>query len=222
MIKGIRKLDTKYIIYPILVMGFLLILVGSLLNSYAVLEPVKSIVFKSTKLNYEEREPGSWMLEKSAEWISKEKATITFEVSTIGKNKTQYSDIIIVMDNSVSMSGYKQERAKSDVIEFIGKPIGTLNDRVRLIAFNSTATEISLGNIKNLMFQGQSSYYQALKGVENYVLKRYQPSENRNCMILFLTGSYPNLDTPSEVGYFSYLKEEYPYITINAIQYGMG
>ena len=41
-------------------------------------------------------------------------------------------------------------------------------------------------------------------------------------IVLFLTDGYPNKDTPNQIAQYQYLKQEYPYITINAIQYEMG
>ena len=135
-----------------------------------------------------------------------------------------------MVDNSVSMSGYKEERAKEDAIEFIDDLLESQENRVSLVTFNeifgvrypfTSEKEAVKSTIKNLMFNHRSSFYQGLKGIEE-VLKEYERKDDRDCMVLFLTGSYPSLDTPNEVGYFNYLKEEYPYLTINAIQYGMG
>ena len=68
---------------PIVILGLFIVLVGVFLKSYAVLEPVKSISFSSEKLNYQNNEPGSVGITKSAEWISSGKARITFELNTV-------------------------------------------------------------------------------------------------------------------------------------------
>ena len=41
-----------------------------------------------------------------------------------------------MVDNSVSMSGYKEERAKKDAIEFIDDLLKNQENRVSLVAFN--------------------------------------------------------------------------------------
>ena len=33
---------------------------------------------------------------------------------------------------------------------------------------------------------------------------------------------YPNVDIPNQIAQYEYLKNQYPYITINGIQYEMG
>jgi len=46
--------------------------------------------------------------------------------------------------------------------------------------------------------------------------------DNKECILLFLTDGYPNVKTPNEVGEYQYLKSEYPFLKINAVQYEMG
>ena len=70
----------KYLLGMVGVFGVLLVIIGTIYNSYAYLEPVREISFSSQNLNYEENTSGSWNLEKSTEQISKEKATITFDI----------------------------------------------------------------------------------------------------------------------------------------------
>ena len=39
---------------------------------------------------------------------------------------------------------------------------------------------------------------------------------------MFITDGEPNKDTPSEIGEYNYLKNKYPFIIVNAVQYEMG
>ena len=95
----------------------ILLLVTILPNSFASLTPVKSITIESEKLNYEENESGSYKITKSAEWIGKGKARITFQVDTkeLIKENTN-TDTILIIDISDSMTGNKMDKVKQDSI----------------------------------------------------------------------------------------------------------
>ena len=100
----------------------ILLLVTILPNSFASLTPVKSISFESENLNYEESESGSYKITKSAEWIGKGKARITFQVDTkeLIKENTN-TDTILIIDTSGSMTEDKLDKVKSDSIDLINK-----------------------------------------------------------------------------------------------------
>ena len=92
------RMDKKYLLLPIIISGIVLILVGTFYSSYAFTEPIKSVTITSEKLNYENTTPGSWKIEKSAKWISKDQARITFDLKTLHKMNSQNSDVILVME----------------------------------------------------------------------------------------------------------------------------
>ncbi len=228
MKNDILKIPNKFVLLSIVVVGLLLTITGLLYSSFALVEPIKTISFTSEKLNYNEKEPGSWKVEKSAEWTSKGKARITFQVdSTL---KTENKDIIFVLDISDSMSGKKLERVKQDSIELINFLLSNSNNSAALITFDTSSEILSeftndkntlVNLISNLNSGGNTNYYQALINVNN-ILKGYTLSSNKDCIVLFLTDGYPYKDTPNEESYFSYLKQEYPYVIVNGIQYEMG
>lgn len=126
----------------------ILLLVTILPNSFASLTPVKSITIDSEKLNYEENESGSYKITKSAEWIAKGKARITFQVDTkeLKKENTK-ADTILIVDTSASMSGEKLDKVKSDSIDLIQKALQDNNNRIGIIEFNDTASIVS--NLSN-------------------------------------------------------------------------
>ena len=68
---------------------------------------------------------------------------------------------------------------------------------------------------------GNTNYYQALVNLDN-ILQGYQKEENRDLVVLFITDGLPDKDTPNQIAEYNYLKSEYPYLTIQAIQYEMG
>ena len=209
----------------------ILLLVTILPNSFASLTPIKSISFESENLSYEENEPGSYKITKSAEWIGKGKARITFQVDTKELIKENINtDTILIIDISDSMTDNKMDKVKQDSIDLIQKTLQDNNNKIGIIEFNNNASIVSdLSNdisdltnkINNLTTLGSTNYYQALVKLEE-LLKTYQKEENRELTVLFLTDGLPNINTPNEVGQYKYLKSEYPYLNINGIQYEMG
>ena len=181
--------------------------------------PVKSIIITSENTSYASKEGGSWQVEKSGKWINKEKARITFDVDTIEMMDYSYNDVILVLDTSRS-------RVKQDIIELFDSLLSNSKNRVSLICFNSSSTILSpltkdkeslVNEVNNLVTTGETNYYQSLVNVDD-ILKE----SNREVIVLFLTDGYPTEGSPNQVTQYQYLKSEYPYITVNAIQYEMG
>lgn len=192
--------------------------------------PVRSVEIKSENLDYDKKEPGSFKVTKSAKWISKGKAQITFDIDTVMKNNNKYSDVILVLDTSDSMSGKKLERLKADCVELVDSLLADSNNKVALITFGTSSNIVSnftnhkedlTNKINDLQTSGNTNYYQALVNVDN-VLKDYNKENDKEVIALFLTDGYPDYDTPNEGSQFRYLKNKYSYLTINSIQYEIG
>ena len=198
-------------------------------NSFATLTPVSSITTKSTTLDNESNVEGSWQYTKTAKWISKGKARINIKLESVEKPRTEYTDVIIVLDTSGSMTGDKLTQVQHDINDLIDDTIPRGN-KVALITFCDTATIINdftddtaalRESINNLTVTGETNYYQALVKVDD-VLNTYNKESNRDCVVLFLTDGLPTIDTPNEVGQYNYLKNKYEYLSINGIQYEFG
>lgn len=216
----------KYILGSIVLIGLFIVF---MFNSFATLEPVSSITIKSTTLDYSQNEEGSWKYTKFAKWISKGKARINIKLETVEKPRTEYTDVILVLDTSGSMVKDKIDQLQKDVNELINDTIPKGN-KIALITFNDTATIINnftddavvlQESINNLTASGETNYYQALVKVDE-VLSTYTKEDNKNCVVLFLTDGLPTSETPSEVGEYKLLKEKYDYLDINGIQYELG
>ena len=222
--------NTKNIL---MILGSIVIVIGFILiipKAFAVPLPVKSITITSSKLDYHKKVPGSYNIEKSAKWLEKGKARITFDLDTIMKTEEKFTDIIFVLDVSGSMSGEKLAKVKTDSIDLINTLLSDSNNRGALITFETTSKIILpltndkdklVSTINGLSTGNMTNYYQALSNVDE-ILKDYKKEENRECIVLFLTDGYPNEEIPNEEGQYSYLKKVYPYLTINGIQYEMG
>lgn len=198
---------------------FLVLFITFLPRIFAELQPVKSIEIFSEKLSYQNKEPGSWKIIKSAKWTSQGEAEITFDIDSILKTKTNGTDLILVLDTSASMKGEKIASLKSDTINLLEDFFKNENNRASLITFDS-GSEI-LANLTNnktelvdkvysLTYRFMTNYYDALVNVEK-VLENYNKEDDRECVILFLTDGYPNEGTPNEIGQYNYLKERYPF-----------
>ena len=216
----------KYILGSIVLIGLFIVF---MFNSFAVPTPVSSVVVQSTTLDYSKSEEGSWQYTKSAKWISKGKARINIKLETVEKSRTEYTDVILVLDVSGSMVGDKLTQVQRDVNALINDTIPKGN-KIALITFSDEATVINdftsdttllQESINGLVAAGETNYYQALVKVDD-ILSTYNKESNRDCVVLFLTDGLPTVDTPNEVGQYNYLKTKYEHLNINGIQYEFG
>ncbi len=207
-----------------------MIFICSMSYAYAMSAPISSVIITSENVSYEEKVPGSWQVEKSAKWISKGKARVTFNVDTTLMSKEEASDIIFVVDTSGSMEGDKLNQVKTDSTSFINDILSNANNRISLIEFNSYATihtdftndkNLLMNEINSLEVSNSTNYYNAFFKVDE-LLQNYQKEDNREVIMMFLTDGYPYEGNPNQVTEYKYLKEAYPYLTVNAIQYEMG
>jgi len=199
-------------------------------NVFGELTPIKSIEIFSEQADFSKKEPGSWKITKSAKWVSKGTAEITFDVDTVLKTENKNADVLFVLDISGSMSLDKLNRVKADSIELIESLLSNNKNKAGLITFETNSSIVSeltsdkeqlISSIQNLTSEGNTNYYQSLINVDK-ILKNYTKEDDKDIIVLFLTDGYPNEDTPNEVGFFNYLKSAYPYVTFNAVQYEMG
>ena len=221
----------KLLFNSILLLMLIAYLLTFIIKTFSSPEPIKSVEIFSNNLNYQNNEPGSWRITKSAEWTDYGKAKITINVDTkLKTGDAQYKDIIMVLDISGSMSGEKLNKVKTDSIELVNSILSDTNNKMALITFDTSSTLVTnLTNDKNTLINkinglsdyGSTNYYDALKNVET-ILDNYTKEDNRECIVLFLTDGYPNTNTPNEVGEYNYLKDTYYYVTFNGIQYEMG
>lgn len=218
----------KYISAFLLLLLILVLLI--LPKSLATLTAIKSVEFKSNNFDYEAAEPSAWKVTKSASWVGRGLAEITFDVNTILKPKYKHRDVLFVLDNSASMEGARINKVKEDTVDLLGKLMADGENKAALITFSDTSSIVSnftndmaslIDYVNGLTLGENTNYYRALLNVES-VLKTYTSEKGRGCIVLFLTDGWPNRNTPSEVGQYNLIKKQFPYALINGIQYEMG
>ncbi len=229
-IQYIKRMVTKKPIFMSYLVIILLLGIFVTPRIYAQLQPTKSVEIFSEKLNYNKKEPGAWKVTKSAKWIRKGIAEITFDVESIVKTDYDNYDVLFVLDISGSMSGSRLDKVKSDTIDVINELLSNDKNRAGLITFETNSTIVNdftnnkselIDSISHLNVNGNTNYYQALVNVDT-VLRNYKKEDNKECIVLFLTDGYPNEETPNEIIQYDYLKNKYPFVTINGVQYEMG
>ena len=227
VISFVKKNPKEFLALGVFVVALSIYLIT---NAFAALTPTKSVIITSEKTSYEEKEPGSWQVEKSGKWISKGRARVTFDVDTMLMTKNKDADVILAIDTSNSMKGEKIETLKENTIDLIKTLLSNSNNRIALITFNTNSsiyfdftnnTKFLVEQVSSFSGYGKTNYYQALVNVDN-LLQDYTEKEDRELIVLFLTDGYPNEEAQNQVSQYKYLKKKYPYITINGIQYEMG
>ncbi len=213
----------KYLILGIfLVIGFLIFN-----KTLSKLKPIPKVTFKSQKLNYDKKEPGSFKVDKSAKWIGEGKAKVTIDVESIIKEKYSSKDIVFVLDTSSSVGGATLNHIKQNIHEIVNDYMQNKQNRLALISFSSTAKkELDFTNNKlefnhkldSLDAKGESNYKAGLEEVK-HLLEGYKQVKDKELLVLFLTGSYPTVDTPGEVAIYKEIKHNYPYANVNAVIY---
>lgn len=173
---------------------------------------------------------GSWNINKSAKWTSSNTAEVTFDVNSIRKTNGNKKDIILVLDTSDSMSGDKINKVINDTKELINEVLSNSDNRIAIITFDTTSTIVSpftnkkddlIKKLNEIEVKGCTNYNAALKNVD-IAMNGYVKEKGKDIVTLFLTDGYPNEETPNQLGAYEVLKDKYPYMRINGVQYELG
>lgn len=237
-LSSLKKIMFRTIILIITLNGLLTLATGiniieigikKVLNSIGIYtEEVSSIEITSD--GYKNEEEGTWNVTKSAKWTGTSTADVTFEIDTIIDNGSNYKDVIFVIDISGSMAGDKIEKVKSDTEELTKYILSDSQNKVALITFDGGSNLLTpftnnqdtiIEQIKSLKEAGNTNYNAALAHVDA-IMDDYIKEDNRDLVVLFLTDGYPNIDSPNQKAMYQILKEKYPYMQINGVQYEMG
>lgn len=192
---------------------------------------IRAVYFTSQNLNYNNDEAGSWKITKSAKWESLDEATISFTIDTNRYVKTIHRDVIFVLDSSGSMEGDRIEQVKTDAKIAINSILADdPENRIALVDFDSYGSILSdfttdydsiAEKIDGLTADWATNYSSALDRAHD-ILENYEPTEDREVAIVFLTDGYPCFEVEKNVDSYNALKTDFPFAQINAIQYEMG
>ena len=215
----------KYYLYISLLLIPLVLLVAHSLSLPNTGE-VKNVDIQSSDYP----DSGSYHINKSARWLSYGKVQLELDVETIIKTLGGNKDVIVLVDQSSSMQGEKIAKAKSDILSLINLILSNENNNVALIGFGTEAELVSgFTNDKNILLTKVNSLgdrintnYDAALNKLDYLLSNYQYDGERDVIALFITDGKPTNDTPNEMYTYQILKEKYPFLFINGIQYEMG
>lgn len=200
-------------------------------NSKAYPSPNSTIRFSSQKLDYGNKEYGSFEVEKNVEWISTQTAKLKFQIHPISESLSKLTDIIYVMNLSSHSDPEKFQQLKTESINFTNTLLSNTENQMALITFSKNSEIVSgFTNQKEMiineitkaeMSEEENNYYQALLSIDQ-ILKDYQKKDDRNCMVLFLTNGFPKKDVSNQNAQYQYLKNQYPDVIFQGIQYEMG
>ncbi len=196
--------------------------------------------------DWESQTPGSWHIDKSAKWTGANTAEVVFDLKTIKKYSTEdiKFDVVMLIDVSTSMKGNKFERLKESAKKYFDEVLTDTENRVGIVEFHTYATVLenltnnkeTLNNtIDNLTLKCRgeiingveqdygycTNYYDSLKKTED-LLESYVPKDNRQLVVLLLTDGYANRNNQLIKVQYNALKNKYPEMVINGIQYEMG
>ena len=216
--------NKKYLLF-LLIIPLIVIMVG---RSFAANfdHEIKSIEISSSDYP----EAGSFNIKKSAEWIEPNKAQVTFDISPVLKLANGNQDIILVVDVSGSMYGEKIDKVKEDATELVDVLLSNGYNRVALVEFETQSNieleftsdkDLVLERIHNMSTFNCTNYNAALNDVDR-IMENYVKQDGRSVTLMFLTDGYPNEDVDNQIATYHLLKEKYPYMGINGVQYEMG
>lgn len=213
-------------------------------KAHAELVPNKYVEIKSKNSEYvPENNPigwnytlgientGGWRVAKHARWTDYGVAELKLDISATPRYSKKKQDIIVVINNTNSnaMPSGNYEKLKDKLREFSKDHIDNEKGKIALISFNSYANIVSdftdnyddlETDIYSLPLSNNTSvsYYQPLLKVDE-LLRNYTPSNNTEVVVIFVAGIAPNIESPLEVGEYEYLTDQYPYLTVNSINY---
>lgn len=136
----IRNNKKEVFVSSFLILVLFIFFIG---NAFAALTPTKSVIITSQNTNYDNKDAGSWKVEKSSKWIGKGRARVSFNVDTTAMPKSKNTDVVMVIDVSDSMSGNKLENVKRSSTELIETLLSNSNNNVSLVSFANSSNILS-------------------------------------------------------------------------------
>jgi len=204
--------------------------VSGFLSSYT--EEIRSIDFESS--DWSSNGKGSIHVNKVIEWIDSGTAKLKYTLQSNAAIDEENSpsdygiEAIFVVDTSTSMQGDKIEKAKEDINSLASEILKDENNKVALVNFSTNASTLSSftnnksvfsTSVNNLKANGLTNYEKGLKQVST-LLDGYTIPDDHDVIVFFLTDGAPT--SKNHKAEFTYLKQKYPNMIVNAIQYELG
>jgi len=217
----------KRTVIGLLILVFAIGLIYFLPGAFASPIPISRVSIASQKTSYDDKEQGSFYLEKWYTFMDKGKLRVNLDLDTIGKEQVANRNVILVLDVSNNMSDEKVAGVKDGTIEFINNSFIFSDSSMALLTSSNEGIvtdftsdkNVLINSIDNLSKSGSSNYYQVLDNVDK-ILNGY--SDDRDVVVLFVAGSLSKGNILSETLKYHYLKEKYSFLDMNIIQYHMG
>ena len=188
----------------------------------------------SAGVNYENADQGAWKVKKTAKIIDNDNVQLTYDVNTRLKGNGHAKDVLIMLDTSGSMTTDRVNQVESSIRRLGSSLLETsLHNRIAVKAFNTFVYDVTPGlQSESIMLslymgdnmpaaRGGTNYYDALRSIGDF-LASYQPEENRDMIVVFITDGKPVDNHPLEAAEFQVLKQQYPDVVFQGIQYEIG
>lgn len=111
-------------------------------NSFAADVPVETTSFTSSQFDYENSDEASWKITRTASWISKNRAKITYDLQTKPLENIPVIDYILVVDGSLNEHDSVFSSAIKSMLNNMHR-YGNNNNRVAIIGFNDEAEVVT-------------------------------------------------------------------------------
>ena len=228
----LRQTDRLLLKKKVLLLLFLIFSVAFFLilkDSFAEDVEIKKVTFQSTKLSYDNKDPGSWKVDASAEWISNDTARLTFNLNSISMQKeAKPIDLVLLVDDTLNIDGLKN-RIRAFGRTFLRR---NTDNSLAVIKFNSVAeivsdfgtdiNELVSSTYGNLDGSTGLSYYEALNSL-NELLENSVNHGNNDVWVVLVTDGYPARDMGKEKEMYSNIRNDFPEIkNFFAVQYNVG
>ena len=193
-----------------------------------------SIQIDSAHTDFAAQEQGSWRVTQTATASDVNAAKLEIKAESILKGDGKDKDVYVMLDTSGSMTNDRINKMTNTIISLANTLLadGNGNNRIAMDAFNSDIYDVSGWTNDSLMFQlrigdylpaanGGTNYYKAIQEIDE-VFANYTYDENRDPIVLFITDGAPVEDHPLEEPEYLVLKQKYPWLTVQGIQFEMG
>ena len=234
MIRLKEKMSNKKIIALAFVGLFAATFSFVLLSSAFTKALTSSTQINSGHTNYAEQEQGAWRITQTATASSTSTAKLEIKAESILKGDGKDKDVYVMLDTSGSMTNDRINKMTSTIISLANTLLadGNGNNRIAMDAFNSDIYDVSGWTNDSFMFRlrigdylpaanGGTNYYKAIQKIDE-VFADYTYDENRDPIVLFITDGAPVEDHPLEEPEYFVLKQKYPWLTVQGIQFEMG